>query len=83
MVAEAGLLGLIGALTGVVMVQLGLALLGPVLSSSYGVQLQGLGLSIIDLWTVLAVTGAALLIGTIPAITALRRSLADGLTVKL
>ncbi|WP_300377063.1 FtsX-like permease family protein [Henriciella sp.] len=83
MVAEAGLLGLVGSLSGLVLVQLGLALLGPVLSSSYGVQLQGLGLSMIDLWTVLAVTGAALLIGTVPAATALRRSLADGLTVKL
>ena len=83
MVAEAGMLGLIGALLGVALVQVGLVLLGPVLANSYGVQLQGLGLSAVDLWTVLAVTGAALLIGVIPAITALRRSLADGLTVKL
>ncbi|MEQ9317024.1 MAG: ABC transporter permease [Henriciella sp.] len=83
MVAEAGFLGLIGSVLGVVMVQVGMALLGPVLSANYGVQLQGLGLSAIDLWTVLGVTGAAILIGVIPAVTALRRSLADGLTVKL
>ena len=83
MVAEAGLLGFIGAVLGVALVQLGLVLLGPVLSQTYGVQLQGLGVSFTDLWTVLAVTGAALVIGMIPAITALRRSLADGLTVKL
>lgn len=83
MVAEAGLLGLIGAVLGVVLVQIGLALAGPVLSANYGVQLQGLGVSMIDLWTVLGVTGAAILIGIIPAVTALRRSLADGLTVKL
>ena len=83
MVAEAGLLGFIGAVTGILLVQLGLLLLGPVLASTYGVQLQGLGFSMIDLWTLLAVTGAALLIGVIPAVTALRRSLADGLTVKL
>ena len=37
----------------------------------------------VDGWTVLAVFGAATLIGTIPAVMALRRSLADGLTVKL
>ena len=83
MVAEAGLLGFIGAAAGILLVQLGLLLLGPVLASTYGVQLQGLGFSMIDLWTLLGVTGAALLIGVIPAITALRRSLADGLTVKL
>ncbi|MEM5515458.1 FtsX-like permease family protein [Henriciella sp. AS95] len=83
MVAEAALLGFIGAVFGVVVVQLGLLMLGPVLSSSYGVQLQGLGLAMIDLWTILAVTGAATLIGVIPAVTALRRSLADGLTVKV
>lgn len=83
MVAEAGLLGLIGAVLGVLLVQVGLALAGPMLAASYGVQLQGLGFSMIDLWTVLAVTGAALIIGVFPAVTALRRSLADGLTVKL
>ena len=83
MVAEAGLLGIIGAVQGIALVQAGLVLLGPLLASTYGVQLQGLGLSLIDLWTLLAVTGAALAIGIIPAVTALRRSLADGLTVKL
>ena len=83
MVAEAGLLGFIGALLGVAFVQIGLVLLGPVLADAYGVQLQGLGLSMTDVWTLLAVTGAALVIGVIPALTALRRSLADGLTVKL
>ncbi len=83
MVAEAGLVGLIGSAVGVVLVQAGLALAGPVLSNAYGVSLAGLGLSPIDGWTVLAVTFASLLIGTIPAVTALRRSLADGLTVKL
>ena len=83
MVAEAGLLGFIGAVLGVVLVQIGLAALGPVLASRYGVQLQGLGLGAVDGWTVLGVTLAALLIGTVPAILALRRSLADGLTVRL
>ncbi|WP_084398581.1 ABC transporter permease [Henriciella aquimarina] len=83
MVAEAGLLGLAGAVLGVLVVQAGLLGLGPVLAERYGVQLQGLGLSPVDLWTVLGVTAAALLIGLIPAVTALRRSLADGLTVKL
>jgi putative ABC transport system permease protein len=82
MVAEAGLLGFSGAVAGVLLVQLGLAIAGPVLSSTYGVTIGGLGLSALDLWTVLAVTAASILIGTVPAVMALRRSLADGLTVK-
>ena len=83
MVAEAAMLGLCGAIAGVLLVQLGLLIAGPILSSAYGISIGGLGISAIDGWTVLAVFGAATLIGTIPAVMALRRSLADGLTVKL
>ncbi len=83
MVAEAAMLGLCGAIAGVLLVQLGLLIAGPLLSSAYGISIGGLGISAIDGWTVLAVFGAATLIGTIPAVMALRRSLADGLTVKL
>ena len=83
MVAEAAMLGLCGAVAGVLLVQLGLLIAGPILSSAYGISIGGLGISAIDGWTVLAVFGAATLIGTIPAVMALRRSLADGLTVKL
>ena len=83
MVAEAAMLGLCGAVVGVFLVQLGLLIAGPILSSAYGISIGGLGISAIDGWTVLAVFGAATLIGTIPAVMALRRSLADGLTVKL
>lgn len=83
MVAEAGLLGFIGAVAGVILVQAGMVALGPVLASRYGVQLQGLGIGAVDGWTVFGVTLAALLIGLVPAVLALRRSLADGLTVRL
>ena len=83
MVAEAGLLGFIGAVAGAVLVQAGMVALGPILANRYGVQLQGLGLGAVDLWTVVGVTLAALLIGLVPAVLALRRSLADGLTVRL
>lgn len=83
MVAEAGLLGFLGAIAGVILVQAGLLLAAPALSSAYGVSVGGLGIGAIDGWAVLAVTGAALVIGTIPAVLATRRSLADGLAVKL
>lgn len=83
MVAEAGLLGLVGALLGAFAVNLGLAALAPALSARYGIALSGLAPGMTDLLTIGAVTLAALLIGLWPAWTALRRSLSDGLSIKL
>lgn len=83
MVVEAAVLGFLGAVLGAVLIQVIFAIAAPILSAQYGVALIGTGPSLVDLYTVLAVTGAALLLGIWPALTALRRSLADGLTVKL
>lgn len=83
LVAEAGLLGFLGALIGVVAINLAIVLLAPVLTAQYGISLLGAGLGLTDLYTIGVVTGAAILLGLIPAWTAFRRSLADGLSVKL
>jgi putative ABC transport system permease protein len=83
MLAEAGGLGLAGSLLGVGLVQLLFLVASPVLTASYGITLIGTGLSAVDGLTVLGVTGAATIIGTPAALVALRRSLADGLTVKV
>ncbi|MEO0981338.1 MAG: FtsX-like permease family protein [Pseudomonadota bacterium] len=83
LVLEAALLAFAGAVLGVAIVYGLLALLGPYLAANYGVVLQGVGVSTLDVATVAAVTGAALLMGLAPAIAAFRRSLADGLSVKL
>lgn len=83
LVAEAGLLGLIGACVGVVLVNAGLALLAPALTDAYGIVLVGIAPGLTDVYTVLAVTAAATLMGVFPAWAAFRRSLADGLTVKM
>ena len=83
LVAEAGLLGLIGALLGVAMIHLVLAIAEPLLTARYGISLAGTGPGAVDLYTVLAVSAVSLLIGALPAWLAFRRSLADGLSVKL
>ena len=83
MLAEAGGLGLAGGLIGMGLIQLIFSLTAPLLTASYGIALPGTGLSIIDGATLLTVTVAAILIGVGPALVALRRSLADGLSVKV
>ena len=83
LIVEAAVLGFLGALLGAVLIQLIFALAAPILSAQYGVALIGTGPGLVDLYTIGAVTLAALFLGIWPAITALRRSLADGLTVKV
>lgn len=83
MVLEAGALGLLGAVLGAVVVNLALLAAGPLLTARYGVSLLGTGADLTDLYTIVAVTMAALLMGAVPAWMALRRSLADGLSIKL
>ncbi|MEM9738610.1 MAG: ABC transporter permease [Pseudomonadota bacterium] len=83
LVAESALLGFIGALVGAVIVNGVLAAIGPFLESRYGVSLIGTGPGLLDLTTVGAVTLAALAVGLLPAWLAFRRSLSDGLSVKL
>ncbi|MDX1292904.1 MAG: FtsX-like permease family protein [Hyphomonas sp.] len=83
LVLEAGLVGFLGALAGIVLIHLLLAALGPLVTAQYGISLIGTGPGLTDLYTLLAVTGAALLAGAIPAWLAFRRSLADGLSIRL
>ncbi|MEM9841014.1 MAG: ABC transporter permease, partial [Pseudomonadota bacterium] len=65
------------------LIQLILAIAAPILSLQYGIALMGTGPGLVDLYTIIAVTLAATVLGIWPAITALRRSLADGLTVRV
>lgn len=83
MVAEAAVLGFLGAVLGAILIQVIFAITAPILSAQYGVALIGTGPNLVDLYTIGAVTLAALVLGLWPAFTALRRSLADGLTVKV
>lgn len=83
LVLEAGLVGFFGALLGIALIHLVLAALGPMVEARFGVSLVGTGPGLTDLWTLAAVSLAALLAGAIPAWMAFRRSLADGLSVRL
>ena len=83
LIVEATALGLLGAIFGAILIQLIFMIAAPILSAQYGVALIGTGPGLVDLYTIAAVTVAALFLGIWPALTALRRSLADGLTVRL
>lgn len=83
LVMEAALVGFIGAVIGIAIVTVGLWVAGPIVTARYGISLGGTGPGLADLYVLGGVTLAAALIGMIPAWTAFRRSLADGLTVKL
>lgn len=83
LVLEAGLVGFLGAALGILLIHVLLAMVGPLISAHYGISLIGTGPGLTDFYTLLAVTGAALLAGAIPAWMAFRRSLADGLSIRL
>lgn len=83
LIVEAAALGLIGAVLGAILIQIIFAIAAPILSAQYGVALIGTGPGLVDVYTIGAVTIAATFLGIWPAMTALRRSLADGLTVKV
>ena len=83
LVLEAGLVGFLGALVGVALIHVILLIAGPMVEARYGVSLAGTAPGPTDLYTLLAVSLAALLIGMVPAWAAFRRSLADGLSVKV
>lgn len=83
LVLEAGLVGFLGALGGIILIHALLLVAGPMVTERFGISLIGTGLGLTDLYTLLAVTGAALLAGAIPAWMAFRRSLADGLSIRV
>lgn len=83
LVLEAALMGAGGALMGVLSVHAGLFLIGPTIAARWGVVLLGTGPGWLDLMTIGAVTGLASLMGLVPALLAYKRTLSDGLNVKL
>ncbi len=83
LVCESGLVALAGSLMGLAVLYGGLAAAAPLITEHYGIVLVSLHPGLFDLVLVLAVTGAALILGAVPAWQAFRRSLADGLTIRL
>ncbi|MEZ5946408.1 MAG: FtsX-like permease family protein [Hyphomonas sp.] len=80
---EAGLIGFIGAVLGILLVNGLVAVAGPMIHQRYGISLGGTGPGLTDLIVLAAVTLASLVAGAIPAWAAFRRSLADGLSVRV
>lgn len=83
LVLESGLIGFMGAVIGIVIVHGLFGLVAPALQARYGVAFGGGGPGLLDLYVLGAVTLASLLIGAVPALAAMRRSLADGLSVRM
>jgi putative ABC transport system permease protein len=80
---ESVLLGALGCVFGLALVQGGAALAGPWLQAQYGVVLSAGWPSAAE-WTLLGgVMLAALVASLVPALLAYRRSLADGMTIRI
>jgi putative ABC transport system permease protein len=83
LVAESALLALAGAVIGTGLTYGGLMIGAPLIEARFGLLLPGMVPGLYDLSIIALVTGAAAVLGLIPAWRAYRNSLADGMTVRL
>jgi putative ABC transport system permease protein len=82
LVSEAALIACLGAVMGVVVLYGGLSVFGPTLEARFGISPARALPGLFDLYVVLGLTVTAALLGLIPAISAMRRSVADGLAIR-
>ncbi len=71
-----------GALLGLVLLYLGLAVAQPIIDSAFGLWLPIEAPSLREIWVLLGVVAAAAIVSLIPALRAYRLSLADGMIVR-
>ena len=83
LVSEAALLAFIGAVVGTGLAYGALAVAAPLIEANYGIALAASIPGLFDLTVIGVVTGAAILLGLIPAWLAYRNSLADGLSIRV
>ena len=83
LVAEAGVLTLLGVCFGTVVFYLLTLVAQPIIESQFGLHIPIELLNARDLSLLALVVAAALLVATVPAVRAYRYSLADGMTIKL
>ena len=82
LLSEAAMLAFFGALSGLLLVQLGILAIRQFALSEFGIQLS-VQLRAFDLYVLAGILVIAVLVSIIPAWRAYRNSLADGLTVRL
>ena len=82
LLSEAAMLAFLGALSGLLLVQLGILAIRQFALSEFGIQLS-VQLRAFDLYVLTGILVIAVLVSVIPAWRAYRNSLADGLTVRL
>ncbi|ARU59457.1 ABC transporter permease [Oleiphilus messinensis] len=83
LVCESGLLALLGAVLGVILLYLSLFLAQPYLLDQFGLMIHISPLTLHEWQLLAAVITAGLLVGIIPSIRAFRMSLADGMTIRI
>ena len=82
LLSEAAMLAFLGALSGLLLVQLGILPIRQFALSEFGIQLS-VQLRAFDLYVLAGILVIAVIVSVIPAWRAYRNSLADGLTVRL
>jgi len=83
LVTEAGVLGILGVLSGVLLTYVLLAVGQPVLEKRYGIYMRFGGISAMDALILGSIIVAALVMGLVPAWRAYRNALSDGLTPRV
>lgn len=83
LVLEAFMIGFGGAVVGGVLVYGGLAVFGPLATDRLGLVFAGAGPGVLDIGVIAFVSVLAALMGLVPALMAYRRTLSDGLNMKL
>jgi len=82
LVIEAALMAAVGALIGLSLLYVALAIAQPMIDSAYGLWLPIEAPSLREVWMVLDVVAAGAIVSILPAIRAYRMSLADGMMVR-
>jgi len=80
LVSEAALIALVGAVLGVVLLYVLMWALSPYLEARFSISAIRTLPSLTDFYVILALTAISALLGLIPALVALKRSVADGLS---
>ena len=82
LLSEAAMIALLGALSGLLLVQLGIVAIRDYVLSEFGIQLS-VGFRELDFYVLVGIVTIAIVVSIIPAWRAYRNSLVDGLTVRV